>query len=251
MIVPRDVSTPERARRAARVTPVPPRPRGRPKKTAEERAAYERAIVQATRKVFARTGYHALSVELILAEAGVARPTFYRYFASVNEPMELVLRDLYRDLVDSIAEVLDGGLARAAKLEAVLLAYRNWGARLGPVLKALFSELHDVHSPVSRHRRRTLARLSKMLLADWRAEGRPAPSALIVDALLIGVEFLGYRYHLRSRRSPADWKATRDAMLRLALGLLSGEHELAHALPIAHSLGIDLGPRTRRAPPGG
>ncbi len=87
----RNLSTPQE-QRAGQVAAARPawreasRPRGRPPKSAAEHGLVLRALLNATRAVFARGGYRGLSVELVLAEAGpLPRPTFYRYFRSMDD----------------------------------------------------------------------------------------------------------------------------------------------------------------------
>ena len=205
-----------------------------------------RALLSATRTVFGRGGYHGLSVELVLAESGLSRPTFYKHFRSIDEAIETVLREANEDLVRRLLSALqETPGVPLAKVEAALVAWRDWGDALGPMLRPLFSELHDIHSPTSRSRKQVMNLLANELLRAAEPAGRPRPSRLTIDTLIQGVEFLGYHYHLESKRDAAAWKATRDAMLRLAFGLLATPEELRHALPLLESMHIDF---ERQAP---
>lgn len=224
--------------------------RGRPPKSDAAIAETRARILDATRTVFARVGYHGLSVELVLAEAGLSRPTFYKYFRSTDEPIELVIEGVNDALIERLIDEGDFSHDPATAIDVCLTTWRDWGTALGPMLKPLFSELHDVHSPASRHRLRTLDILAGRIGDVVEALGRPRPTRLVIDALLNGVEFLGYRYHLESPRDAASWKATRDAMLRLGLGLLGTEVEWTNARAIASALDLRLDapdtPRTSR-----
>ncbi len=191
-----------------------------------------RALLDATLRVFARHGYHALSVELVLQESGLSRPTFYKYFASVSEAMNAVIEETNEALVTSLARALSEAEAPYAKVEAALLAFRDWGERLGPALRPLFAELHDEHSPISHYRKRTVKLLARHFIAASEALGRPRPHPLRIDTLIQGIEFLGYRYHLATPRDEASWNITRDAMLRLAFGMLATDAEFARAVPL-------------------
>jgi hypothetical protein len=106
------------------------------------------------------------------------------------------------------------------------------------MLRTLFSELHDKHSPASRHRLRTLAVLAENLGGLIEALGRERPSRLQLDALINGIEYLGYRYHLETLADAASWKETRDAMLRLTFGLLGSQADWAEATTLALALNI-------------
>ena len=50
-----------------------------------EKLTSREAILKGARSCFARNGFHQTTVEAILQEAGVARSTFYRYFAKLDD----------------------------------------------------------------------------------------------------------------------------------------------------------------------
>ncbi len=218
------------------------RGRGRPPAAPEAHAAVRQRLLDATRAVFSRVGYHGLSVELVLAEASLSRPTFYKHFRNTDEAVEVVIQGVNDELIAALLASVAGHREPFAALEAGLAVWRNWGNALGPMLQPLFAELHDPHSPASRHRRRTLAILGEHLVALVEGLGRARPTRLQIDALLNGVEYLGYRFHLETPRDDASWKQTRDGMLRLALALLGSTHEWQHAVQLASALHIDLEP---------
>lgn len=214
------------------------RTRGRPPKTEADLQEMRRRIINATRTVFAEKGYHDLSVELVLTESKLSRPTFYKYFRSTEEPIEQVLAEVNQQLIDSLIKAVAEAPDDISKLDAGLIAWRDWGSTLGPMLKTLFAELHDKHSPASRHRRQTLAILAENLGALIEAMGRARPSRLQLDALIYGIEYLGYRYHLETPADAASWQETRDAMLRIAIGLLATEADWAQNSTLIKALKI-------------
>lgn len=222
------------------------RPRGRPAKTDAQMEEVRLNILAATRQVFARTGFHGLSVELILAESGISRPTFYKYFRSAAEPIDQVLSDVNQQLVEALLRSADPTQDIYAQLEQALLVWRDWGKSLGPMLKPLFEELHDAWSPASRHRRRTLSLITEAVAAMLQAAGRECPSRTRLDTLVNGVEYLGYRYHLETPADDKSWKETRDTMICLALGLLGTAEDWARVPELASRLNIAF--ESERAP---
>lgn len=64
------------------------------------------AILRAARKVFAEKGYHATGVADIIAEAGIARGTFYLYFDGKRHVFETLLND-FLDLLRSRVKRID------------------------------------------------------------------------------------------------------------------------------------------------
>lgn len=220
------------------------RGRGRPPQGPEAQEALRQRLLDATQAVFTQVGYHGLSVEAVIAEAGLSRPTFYKHFRNTDEAIDVVIRAANDRLLAALMAVMDGmGGDPFAVVEAGLTAWRQWGEDMGPMLRPLFAELHDAHSPASAHRRRTLDIAAAALMQVTEALGRARPTRLQVDALLNGVEYLGYRYHLETPRDANSWKQTRDAMLRLTLALLGNADDWARAPQLAHVLNIDLAPR--------
>lgn len=217
------------------------RGRGRPPRTAAETEAIRQQIQQAAASVFAQHGYHGVSVELILQASGLSRPTFYRYFANADEVIDRVLKEANDALITEVVSAIRGASTPMEKVEDGLLAWRRWSDRMGPLLKAIFAEVHDPHSPAAAHRQRVLDALGQELNTAARALGRQPLDALQVETFVIGVEYLGYRYHFGPEpASEASWLRTRSAMLRLALGLLGSSLEWAHATQLASLLNIQL-----------
>lgn len=214
--------------------------RGRPVKSDLQQEEVRRKIIQATRQVFIEVGYHGLSVGLILAQCALSRPTFYKYFRNTDEPIEIVLREANDQLINDMTQAVSGAVGLFEKVEIALSSWRNWGDDMGPLLRPLFSELHDEHSPASRNRLRTLEVIEGNLVQAAVLAGMPRPSKILVQALINGVEFLGYRFQLETPKDEASWQQTRTAMLRMAFGLLASEDQWSQATVLARHFGIDL-----------
>jgi AcrR family transcriptional regulator len=76
------------------------------RKSRAENAKTERRrqILDAARDVFARRGYHQATIDDIVAQAGVARGTFYLYFEDK--------RAVFSELIDRFAALLTGAIVR-------------------------------------------------------------------------------------------------------------------------------------------
>lgn len=90
------------------------------------RADAREKVLTAARAVFAREGYRAATVSHILAEAGIARGTFYRYYSNKREVFYEIVSDLFKTLYDASRETLGGEeLAMESQVrESLELAYR-------------------------------------------------------------------------------------------------------------------------------
>ena len=217
------------------------RGRGRPTRSEEEVALTRRLIQEGAARVFAENGYHSVSVESISHEVGISRPTFYRYFKNSDEVIEVLLRQVNDALIDGVVSAMQQASGPLQKVEAGLLAWRTWGEDTGRLLRSIFAEMHDPQSPAAAHRQRVLDAIGIELDRVMRDLGRPPLDSQRVGAFVIGVEYLGYRYHFDPEGpSEAHWQRTRQAMLRLAIGLLGGPVEWGQAPQLAAVLGIDL-----------
>ena len=209
------------------------RRRGRPKQSDADTAAARSRIVAATRDVFAEHGSHAMSVALIIERAGIARPTFYRYFTNVDEPLQVILDESDQALVDGLQVALDGADDEIAMVVAGIDAYLQWGRNHGPMLRSLFAELHDPSSSVSPHREQTMAVLRTRLIARFEALGRTPPPLVDIDVLLNVFYYVGFRVALAEPGEPVDDDWARLTMIRIALVQLgtAADLELAATIP--------------------
>lgn len=214
---------------------------GRPPKTYVETEELRGRIKAAAAKVFAERGYHGLAVEAIVQEASLSRPTFYRYFANVDEVLNQVFTEVHARLVQDVRTAVGSVSDPIGKVEAGLLAWRGWCEWVGPMLGSIYAEMHDAASPAYHRRNSVIALIVAEVDAAYAQIGRGKISRLLVETFVVGVEHLGYQYHLGSHADKAQaWAETRKAMLRLAIGMLGARPEWQAAALLADQLGIDL-----------
>lgn len=218
------------------------RGRGRPPQSQAVTEAARARIVAATAAVFAERGSHGMSVALIIEKAGIARPTFYRYFANSDQPLQLLLDASDQALVDGLQTALDSADDEIAMVLAGIDAYLVWARQHGPALRPLFTELHDASSTVSPHRERTLETLRGRLIARFESLGRIAPADADIDVLLNAFEYVGYRVALSAPGDETTVEWARTTMARLAIGLLGTAADVERALAIPGLLRAADGP---------
>ena len=206
--------------------------RGRPPQTPEEAERVRASIVAATADVFADVGSRGLSVALILERAGIARPTFYRYFANAEEPLHMLLSESDEALVRTVGEAIRKTDNDVSMSIGAINAYLDWARERGPVLRPLFSEMYDRSSPVAAHRELALKELHALLNAKICELGRDKPDSLDVDTLLNACEFVGYRLWLADEPDPGLLDRARSTMIRIALATLGNPDDLGRALEI-------------------
>jgi TetR/AcrR family transcriptional regulator len=217
--------------------------RGRPPKTPAETEAIRAVIKSAAAKAFAEHGYHNLSVEQILQNSGVSRPTFYRYFDNTQDVLDLILTEVNVRLVDDLHEALHAAPDVIGKLAAGLLAWHRWSEWVGPILPSIYAVLYDKSTLVAQHGQRTRAAVMEEIDDVYRDLGRPPPERVRTETFLIGLEYLGYRFLWEGEGVTTDAVAqdvARQAMFRLAIGMLGTHAEWAMAPQLAERFGVKL-----------
>lgn len=220
----------------------PTRLRGRPPADAMHQSQTRQRILQAAGKVYAHTGFHGLTLDMVATEAGLSRPTLYKHFPDAAAITEALLQELNNRLINAMQAVVNQTENPFQRMGMALLAWRQWGEDpdIAPLLPTLFAELHNPHSPASWHRQRTLAILGELVHAQLQTTDRSPASPLAIDTLLQGVEFLGYRFMLGQDHHPDRWQETLRLMLRLALGLLGNRDDWQSAEQWAARFGLTL-----------
>lgn len=83
-------------------------------------------LVATALRLFAAGGYHAVGIDTVLAEAGVAKKTLYAHFPSKNALIAEVLRERDRRFCASLADFVDRQSAPLDRLAAVFAWHRQW-----------------------------------------------------------------------------------------------------------------------------
>jgi TetR/AcrR family transcriptional regulator len=200
-----------------------PRRPGRPPQSDEEQARARANIVRATALVFAEYGYHGISVARILEHAGIARPTFYRYFRNSDEPLRLALDEIGRELRDRVVNDVMAAEGDIPKVTAAIDAYLWWSGEHRAMLRSLYAGIHDPASPVAIRRPSTLQAMIDLLFQEFEAAGRPEPRRWMLDVYVNAVEFTCYQLYLETEATPRDVAQARAIMLRMAIATL-GSH---------------------------
>jgi AcrR family transcriptional regulator len=155
-----------------------------------------RRLLDTASRLFYAEGIHAVGVDRIIAEAGVAKATFYKHFPSKDQLVLAYVEEQDRLGREEATADVAGKPAREALLaffESYAGATREPGYRGCPFINAA-AEYADPASPVRKaidDHRRWLRGLFRDLLAD---DGNPDPGStadilmLITDGLLVAGE---------------------------------------------------------------
>ena len=115
----------------------------KPQRSRKNKSLIRMRILRAAMNVFGGLGYADTRVEDILGEAGISRPTFYRYFKSKEDVFdavdEVVSMSFLQTWTSAVASVEDP----VQKLEKGIDAYLQWLYATGPVASA--TRRHPTH----------------------------------------------------------------------------------------------------------
>lgn len=196
------------------------RSRGRPPKSKADEETMKANIVTATIQAFAEHGYHNMTVDHVLANANISRPTFYKYFRQLEEPLSIAAHNIHIDLIERIKAALQADGDAILNAAAAFDAYVDWGKSLGEVLRPLYAEFYQTTSPISVFRLKTIEAIQKLIIETVVKSGRPKPTQLIIGLYTTGVEFIAFQYLLHSDLSEDAYAETRLTMFRLLLATL-------------------------------
>ena len=102
----------------------------------EKKAAKRAAIAAAGWRHFILSGYDRCSVEAIIAEAGIARGTFYLYFPDKNALFEELLRQLYLPVIGILQSSLEDMRAEGPSASAQHIRYIRTAIELAAYVEA-------------------------------------------------------------------------------------------------------------------
>jgi AcrR family transcriptional regulator len=101
-------------------------------------------ILEAARRVFARSGFEGATVERIAEAAGVAKGTVYLYFPSKREIYLAALRQGMERLIGEMRRNMDAVPAPAAKLRAFVETRVRYAEQNRDLVKIYHSEFGNV-----------------------------------------------------------------------------------------------------------
>lgn len=153
------------------------------------RTPNRQALLAAAEELFGEHGFSAVSVDEIVARAGVAKGTFYNHFSDKDDIAEQTARAIRHDVRDRIATLKLRSPDPAVHLAIAITMFLQLAVtrpRRAQVLAALMGESTDANAEMNSRLRETL----ELGLAGGRFEVQSIDSALV---LVIGIVSAGIR----------------------------------------------------------
>lgn len=202
------------------------RKRGRPTKQDTNGLGLEDLIIKAAKQVCGNMGVHALTVELILQQAGISRPTFYKFFKNKEMVLEVISERAYLALVEAMQEAMAQLSLPCSEdptiVELVVDTYLEWGLTQGPVVSRFYQAINDEASIITQHRNKSIATLIDIFQDATVRSGLPKRDPLLLTSLINLIEFLGNPLFAK-KHSRAEYKRVRNIMRMVLEKLLLGK----------------------------
>ena len=183
-------------------------------------------IVGASVEVFTRLGFAATRVEDLLAAAGIARRTFYKYFRSKEEVLAAVYELATGELLKAIRGGVTGGVGTShaqGPLDAMRTAldvYLDYHVDNAPLLRVLVEQAIRSDSPLAPLRRRFRGEVVALMAEGVRASTGQTHDPMLYAALLSALEGLSLDL-LAAGSPPSDVRRAKRVMHELLAKCLS------------------------------
>jgi AcrR family transcriptional regulator len=191
-----------------------------PKVTDAHLAARRQQILDAARTCFLRSGFHATSMQDVIAEAGLSMGAVYRYFPSKNDIIVALAEQIVAELDGVLNQTTEPGVPLAEALDravdaitphlgpagALRVAVQVWAESL------LDPTLHRFAGGVYERLRARFVDLASAAQAagELPADADPAAVGAVLFAMLPGY---GLQYLLTGAPEPEEYKAGLRALL--------------------------------------
>lgn len=199
------------------------RPRGRPRKTLDERDDGNRrhALIQAAARLFRRKGFDATSTRDIAAAVGMQSGSPFYHFESKGALLFAVMEAGMRDAIARQRQALAQCEGAPASAQLGALVRHHFGVLLGPGSDFIPVMLYESRALTARQRA-LLADLQSSYEADWipvletlHAEGRIQADVKLARLLIFGA--LNWSAQWYDRRKGASLDTLSAAALALFL----------------------------------
>jgi len=120
-------------------------------------------ILAAAAGLFARRGYHGVSIDDIGAAVGMSGPGLYRHFPGKEAVLSEMLLRISRQLLDEGSRRVEAAPDAAAALDAVLRWHIDFALGQPSLITVQGRELGNVPQPA----RRQIRRLQRLYVEEW------------------------------------------------------------------------------------
>jgi AcrR family transcriptional regulator len=200
------------------------RPRGRPRKTLDERddGNRRRELIRGAARLFRRKGFDATSTRDIAAAAGMQSGSPFYHFKSKQELLYAVMEEGMRSAIEQQQQALENVSATTPPAQLRVLVRNHFDVLLGPGSDFIPVMLYEARS-ITPRQRATLAELQSTYEAPWvpvlqalKKGGQLKADVKLARLLIFGALNWSAQWYDRRKR------ATLDELTDAAMGLFLG-----------------------------
>lgn len=200
------------------------RPRGRPRKTLDERddGNRRRELIRGAARLFRRKGFDATSTRDIAAAAGMQSGSPFYHFKSKQELLYAVMEEGMRSAIEQQNQALEQATVSKPQAQLRVLVRNHFDVLLGPGSDFIPVMLYEARS-ITPRQRSTLAELQSTYEAPWvpvlqalKKGGQLKADVKLARLLIFGA--LNWSAQWYDRRKGATLDELTDAAMGLFLG---------------------------------
>ena len=157
-------------------------------------------LINKATELFAQRGYNAVGIDRIIAEAGVAKMTLYKYFPSKNDLILAVLKERDQAFRASLMAYVDQQTTLTNKIRAVFIWHNEWFKRddfFGCMFINVAAEFHDhktaIHQQAAQHKQDIITYLETLLVETYPASAHKLALhlSLLLDGAIVAAQVIG------------------------------------------------------------
>ena len=177
-----------------------------------------KAVLDTATELFSENGYHAVGIDRIIAESGVAKMTMYRHFPSKSCLVVEVLKERTRVCSESLSEFVAGIDDPEAQLKAVFRWHDQW-FRSASFTGCMFAhaasefndktnEIHQVSVAQKQQFTAFLRDILKQLLSTRKADELARVFVMLLDGAILAAQISG-----RLTAATEAWNVAKELLI--------------------------------------
>ncbi len=166
--------------------------RGRPRLTAQDLQFNQAHVLQSMARLLRQYPIHQLSVEQLIADAHVSRPSFYRWFPQgLDQALEQLIDQVNQILIQRIVLAVRAGHTPEERIAQAIRTYFDWMFEYMNVVKGIYRAAFDESSIPYQYRRRSIDQAIDIIRVQAHALGMHQVTDVMIETLILWIETSG------------------------------------------------------------
>lgn len=174
------------------VIATPPKKRGRPRLTEQDLKFNQAHVLESIAHLLGQYPIHQLSVEQLISEANISRPSFYRWFPQgLDQAVDQLIDQVNQVLMQRIVLAVIAGNTPEERIKNAIHAYFEWVFEHISVVKGIYRAAFDESSIPYRYRRRSIDQAIEIIRVQAHGLGLHHVTHLMIETLILWIETSG------------------------------------------------------------